>query len=312
MPAGNPTKLEVPQCLSRKLTEREVLAEPRPLLFRLGMAWELGTERVLQLTDYHYCYLVNRGDSDASLCTLNEMESRNTTEEFSRSAAASFRCLTAVPREGITKAGILPGCLSLDREVERQRSGSNHRPCSHEFGEQVELEMAQWLKREFTDRKVLGSNPTQASRLILSTLGQPGSISALVLPSGGMAAQVLPPRCNSWTSQFVYITEFSFTPSVFNTDVSLPYNHDLFESLIVKKRITAILITRTPLTSVGGHISNQAQWGSRGPHPSRRVAPTAPKRFVISVMPFCQVKGWPSLCFRHSELGMGSSTLFGK
>ena len=25
--------------------------------------------------------------------------------------------------------------------------------------------------------------------------------------------------------------------SVFNTDASLPYNHDLFESLIVKKRI---------------------------------------------------------------------------
>ncbi|KER24640.1 hypothetical protein T265_07738 [Opisthorchis viverrini] len=25
--------------------------------------------------------------------------------------------------------------------------------------------------------------------------------------------------------------------SVFNTDASLPYNHDLFESLIVKKRV---------------------------------------------------------------------------
>ncbi|KAG5451742.1 hypothetical protein CSKR_109171 [Clonorchis sinensis] len=30
--------------------------------------------------------------------------------------------------------------------------------------------------------------------------------------------------------------------SVFNTDASLPYNHDLFESLIVKKRINAIWI----------------------------------------------------------------------
>ncbi|KAG5441728.1 hypothetical protein CSKR_110671 [Clonorchis sinensis] len=46
-----------------------------------------------------------------------------------------------------------------------------------------------WLEREFTDRKVRGSNPTSASRLPLSRLGQPGSISALVFPSGGMAAR---------------------------------------------------------------------------------------------------------------------------
>ncbi|KER29783.1 hypothetical protein T265_03692 [Opisthorchis viverrini] len=56
-----------------------------------------------------------------------------------------------------------------------------------------------WLEREFTDRKVHGSNPTSASRLPLSRLGQPGSIPALVLPSGGMAARhrkaVAPLRC---------------------------------------------------------------------------------------------------------------------
>ncbi|KER23350.1 hypothetical protein T265_08760 [Opisthorchis viverrini] len=46
-----------------------------------------------------------------------------------------------------------------------------------------------WLEREFTDRKVCGSNPTSASRLPLSRLGQPGSIPVLVLPSGGMAAR---------------------------------------------------------------------------------------------------------------------------
>ncbi|KAG5440993.1 hypothetical protein CSKR_109688 [Clonorchis sinensis] len=46
-----------------------------------------------------------------------------------------------------------------------------------------------WLEREFTDRKVRGSNPTSASQLPLSRLGQPGSIPALVLPSGGMAAR---------------------------------------------------------------------------------------------------------------------------
>ncbi|KER23880.1 hypothetical protein T265_08342 [Opisthorchis viverrini] len=43
-----------------------------------------------------------------------------------------------------------------------------------------------WLEREFTDR---GSNPASASRLPLSRIGQPGSIPALVLPSGGMAVR---------------------------------------------------------------------------------------------------------------------------
>ncbi|KER27015.1 hypothetical protein T265_05847 [Opisthorchis viverrini] len=46
-----------------------------------------------------------------------------------------------------------------------------------------------WLEREFTDRKVRGSNPIFASRLPLSRLGQPGSIPALVPPSGGTAAR---------------------------------------------------------------------------------------------------------------------------
>ncbi|KAG5446663.1 hypothetical protein CSKR_112980 [Clonorchis sinensis] len=48
-----------------------------------------------------------------------------------------------------------------------------------------------WLEHEFTDRKVRGSNPTSASQLPLSRLGQPASIPALVLPSGGMAADEL-------------------------------------------------------------------------------------------------------------------------
>ncbi|KAG5443693.1 hypothetical protein CSKR_104604 [Clonorchis sinensis] len=49
--------------------------------------------------------------------------------------------------------------------------------------------MAQWLEREFTDREVCGSNPTSASRLPLSRLGQPGIIPALVLPPGSMAVR---------------------------------------------------------------------------------------------------------------------------
>ncbi|KAG5444992.1 hypothetical protein CSKR_102599 [Clonorchis sinensis] len=66
---------------------------------------------------------------------------------------------------------------------------------------------------------------------------------------------------NRNTGKCIIIIIDSMT-SVFNTDASLPYNHDLFESLIVKKII--------------------------------------------------KVKGWPPLCFRHSELGTENSTLFGK
>ncbi|KAG5447284.1 Heat shock cognate 71 kDa protein [Clonorchis sinensis] len=46
-----------------------------------------------------------------------------------------------------------------------------------------------WLECEFTGRKFHGSNPTSASRLPLSRLGQPRSIPAFVLPSGSMAAR---------------------------------------------------------------------------------------------------------------------------
>ncbi|KAG5441675.1 hypothetical protein CSKR_103189 [Clonorchis sinensis] len=46
---------------------------------------------------------------------------------------------------------------------------------------------------EFTDRKVRSSNPTSASRLLLSRLEQPGSKSALMLPHGGMAVLTLWP-----------------------------------------------------------------------------------------------------------------------
>ncbi|KAG5454148.1 hypothetical protein CSKR_105376 [Clonorchis sinensis] len=46
-----------------------------------------------------------------------------------------------------------------------------------------------WTRRELTDQKVSDSNPTPASQVILSRFGQLGSVSALVLPSGGMTAK---------------------------------------------------------------------------------------------------------------------------
>ncbi|KER23931.1 hypothetical protein T265_08293 [Opisthorchis viverrini] len=48
-----------------------------------------------------------------------------------------------------------------------------------------------WLAREFTGRKVRGSNPTSAHRLPLCGLWQPGSIQALVLHSSDLTAERL-------------------------------------------------------------------------------------------------------------------------
>ncbi|KAG5448671.1 hypothetical protein CSKR_104098 [Clonorchis sinensis] len=45
-----------------------------------------------------------------------------------------------------------------------------------------------WLRRQLTDLKLHDSNPTSASRLFLSRLGQLGSTPALRPPSFGMAA----------------------------------------------------------------------------------------------------------------------------
>ncbi|KAG5444920.1 hypothetical protein CSKR_103568 [Clonorchis sinensis] len=50
-------------------------------------------------------------------------------------------------------------------------------------------EMARWLERKFTDRKVRGLNPTSVSRSPLSRLGQPDSIPVLVLFSGDISAR---------------------------------------------------------------------------------------------------------------------------
>ncbi|KAG5454445.1 Heteroproteinous nuclear ribonucleoprotein L, partial [Clonorchis sinensis] len=145
---------------------------------------------------------------------------REIKKNINRSAVTPFRCLAAMPPEGSTRAEILPGCPSLDRGSREAEVGfeprtlwsansrSNHLRhlargvwCSGHSGlplrahrttsrsRSIEIWL-KWLERERTDRKVRGSNPTRsASRLPLSRLGQPGSIPALVLPSGGMAAR---------------------------------------------------------------------------------------------------------------------------
>ncbi|KER21270.1 hypothetical protein T265_10370 [Opisthorchis viverrini] len=62
-----------------------------------------------------------------------------------------------------------------------------------------------WLEREFTDRKVRGSNPTSATRLPLSRPGRSGSIPALVLPPGGMAARHRMLQLNDYYYYYYYL-----------------------------------------------------------------------------------------------------------
>ncbi|KER23176.1 hypothetical protein T265_08872 [Opisthorchis viverrini] len=51
--------------------------------------------------------------------------------------------------------------------------------------------------------------------------------------------------------------------SVFNTDASLPYNHDLFESLIVKKRVKDTGVLKTIQCSLHYFIGDEVEqkWG---------------------------------------------------
>ncbi|KAG5442301.1 hypothetical protein CSKR_109882 [Clonorchis sinensis] len=98
-----------------------------------------------------------------------------TSEKKPRSAVTPSRCLAAMPSEGSMRAGILPGCPSLDRGSREAEVGFQPRT------------FRSWLEREFTDRKVRGSNPTSDSRLPLSWLGQPGSIPALVAENSSTA-----------------------------------------------------------------------------------------------------------------------------
>ncbi|KER23589.1 LOW QUALITY PROTEIN: hypothetical protein T265_14619 [Opisthorchis viverrini] len=79
-------------------------------------------------------------------------------------------------------------------------------PAFNELASQESARWFKWLECKFTDRKVHGSNPTSAPRFLLSRLGQPGGIPALVLPSGGITA---PKGCYSWTETCAPLLEVS-------------------------------------------------------------------------------------------------------
>ncbi|KER25474.1 hypothetical protein T265_07094 [Opisthorchis viverrini] len=65
-----------------------------------------------------------------------------------------------------------------------------HRPSRGAISRvKVGSKMAQWIEREFNNRKVYDSEPTSASRLSLSRFRKPGSIPALVLTLVCMTAR---------------------------------------------------------------------------------------------------------------------------
>ncbi|KAG5446483.1 hypothetical protein CSKR_114056 [Clonorchis sinensis] len=128
-----------------------------------------------------------------------------TVENENRPVVTPFQCLAAMSPEGSTRAGILPGCPGLDRRSREAEVGFEPRTVRERVMCQLFLgaRWPKWLEREFTDRQVRGSNPTSASRLLLSRLGQPGSIPALVQPSGSMAVRH---RKGATAERFFYST----------------------------------------------------------------------------------------------------------
>ncbi|KAG5442201.1 hypothetical protein CSKR_100215 [Clonorchis sinensis] len=75
--------------------------------------------------------------------------------------------------------------------------------------------------------------------------------------------------------------------------VSLPTNQVDLQMSVFIEGVQSFLATY-----FGSYL---VQWGSRGSHPGRRVAPTASKHFVVPFIPVFQVKGWPLSYLRHSK-----------
>ncbi|KER23951.1 LOW QUALITY PROTEIN: hypothetical protein T265_14533 [Opisthorchis viverrini] len=95
-------------------------------------------------------------------------------------------------RERVGKCGFLEGDSQLGPHVPISMSVRCLNNCyvmvtTYHFG--GDARWPKWLEREFTDRKVRGSNRTSASRLPLFRLGQPGSSPVLMQPSGDMAVR---------------------------------------------------------------------------------------------------------------------------
>ncbi|KER20352.1 hypothetical protein T265_15340, partial [Opisthorchis viverrini] len=123
-----------------------------------------------------------------------------------RSPLAPFRYPAALPTEGGTRAGVLPGCPYLDRSSQDALVG--------------------FESRTLRFKTICTRSPSFCSFLLFAAT----SFDSVAQQSDIGAVWVL----FKTTNIIVIINSLT---SVFNTDASLPYTHDLFERLIVKKRI---------------------------------------------------------------------------
>ncbi|KER23764.1 hypothetical protein T265_08417 [Opisthorchis viverrini] len=93
----------------------------------------------------------------------------------------------------VTTGTIFNSNISKTKESEASQkvhSQPQQKLCALGSGQPLAAEQVRTLsKRGEMAQVVRGSNPISATRLPLSRLGQPGSIPALMLPSGGMAAR---------------------------------------------------------------------------------------------------------------------------
>ncbi|KER19202.1 LOW QUALITY PROTEIN: hypothetical protein T265_15622 [Opisthorchis viverrini] len=222
MPSEGCTRAGIlPGCpsLDRGSRETEVRFEPRAFRSvnsRSNHCCECAREAIILLIAYdHLGMICRRIDKDlAIVLQVAELATYNLHNNKKKQLLRcnTLRCLSAMPSEGCTRAGILPGCPSLDRgsretEVRFEprafrsvNSRSNH--CCECAREAIilliaydhlgmicrridkDLAIVLQLEHEFTGQNIHGSKPTSTFRL-----GLVDSIPSPVLHSDGMTAR---------------------------------------------------------------------------------------------------------------------------
>ncbi|KER20043.1 hypothetical protein T265_11325 [Opisthorchis viverrini] len=126
---------------------------------------------------------------------------------------APFRCLVSIPMEGGIRTRIEPCCPSLDkssRDAEVGLERRTYRSTSWHLSQNLE--------------ELLKNNDQQLSYTWILE-----RFLALFNPDTK--------RCDSSCPTANVIIIIDSMASLFNTDASLSHNHDLFESLVVEKRV---------------------------------------------------------------------------
>ncbi|KAG5444601.1 Yip1 member 1 [Clonorchis sinensis] len=155
------------------------LAVSQPSCFP-RVTWQLGTERVLQLnsffsSEHHSLLALQVGVETACTPVLRRCQLNCDKKSFSCSTLSVPNCHATINKhDGLDTVRLAKSRLGKPRGRGRVRTTSL-------YFRLLRTRWPKWLEREFTDRELCGSNPTSASRIPLSRLGQPGNIPILVL-----------------------------------------------------------------------------------------------------------------------------------